>query len=458
MCNLKHYSMKTSFRICLIFILLTSSALILTSCKKKPGLPAVTTANVSGISQTTASSGGNVSDDGGAEVSSRGVCWSTAENPTTSGSRTSDGTGVGSFTSSLSLLTPGTKYYLRAYATNSEGTSYGTQVSFTTGAILTATVQTTSVSSITGTTAVSGGTITSDGGGSVTAKGVCWALTTNPTTSNNKTSDGSGSGNFTSNITGLTPATTYYVRGYAINSAGTAYGNEVSFTTAYALPKCTTSQIQSIAATTAISGGSISDDGGKEITAYGICWSKNSNPTIADSHTLDGSGRASYQSIISGLDIISGIVYHVRAYATNSVGTGYGNDISFTTIGIIPKTFNQSLTYGSVTDVDGNIYKTIQIGTQVWMAENLETTKLNDGSQITLISDQQSWSGIYSTHESAYCWYDDRIVNKDIYGAFYTWNAVETGKLCPSGWHVPSLPEWTALATSSEVLMLLVVS
>jgi uncharacterized protein (TIGR02145 family) len=81
------------------------------------------------------------------------------------------------------------------------------------------------------------------------------------------------------------------------------------------------------------------------------------------------------------------------------------------------------------------------------MAENLETTKLNDGSQITLISDQQSWADIYSSHASAFCWYDDKIINKDIYGAFYTWNAVETGKLCPSGWHVPSLPEWTTLAT-----------
>jgi uncharacterized protein (TIGR02145 family) len=538
--------MKTLVKISVFFVLFISSALILTSCKKKPTIPVVTTTSVSGITQTTASSGGNVTGDGGSEVSSRGVCWSTNENPTTGNSKTSDGTGAGSFTSSLSLLTPGTKYYVRAYAINGEGTGYGTQVSFSTGEILVSTIVTTAATLITGTTATSGGNITADGGGAVTARGVCWATTANPTTSNNKTSDGSGTGSFTSSLTSLTPGTKYYVRAYAINSAGTAYGsevsftteqiklatlttslvtfvtasnaisggnitadgggaitkrgvcwdiyvnptiddpktdngtgtgnyvsniinllpgtkyyirayasnsagtaygNEVSFTTSIAPPICNTVPIQSLAETTAVSGGNISDDGGADITAFGICWSKNSNPTITDTHTVDGNGRNSYQSIISGFELTSGIVYYVRAYATNSAGTGYGNQVSFTTLGIIPKIFNQSLTYGSVTDIDGNIYKTIQIGTQTWMAENLETTKYNDGTQITLISDQQTWTEIYTSHAPAYCWFNDDIRSKDIYGALYSWNAVETGKLCPTGWHVPSRTEMTSMAT-----------
>jgi len=96
----------------------------LTSCKK-PTLPVVTTTNVTDITEITATTGGNVTSDGNAEVTSRGVCWNTSENPTIANNKTSDGTGTGSFTSSLTQLTPGTNYYGRAFATNSEGPGYG---------------------------------------------------------------------------------------------------------------------------------------------------------------------------------------------------------------------------------------------------------------------------------------------------------------------------------------------
>jgi uncharacterized protein (TIGR02145 family) len=224
--------MNHSIKIPVTIILFAGSLICFTSCKEKTSLPVVTTAVVSGINQTTASGGGNVTDDGGAEVTSKGVCWNTSASPTVGNSKTSDGAGTGSFTSTLTQLIPNTMYYVKAYATNSVGTSYGNEVSFTSSPIALATLTTAAVTAITSTTAVSGGNITSDGGGTVTARGVCWGTSANPTTTNNKTTNESGTGGFTSNITGLNPGTIYYVRAYATNSAGTAYGNEISFTSA----------------------------------------------------------------------------------------------------------------------------------------------------------------------------------------------------------------------------------
>jgi hypothetical protein len=201
------------------------------SCKKDKSVPVLTTTAVSAITQTMATSGGNVTNEGGAPVLTRGVCWSKTPTPTITTSKTILDGGSGSFTSNLTQLTPNTTYYVRAYATNSAGTGYGNQVSFTTTQISIPSLTSTAVTSITQTTAVSGGNISTDNGASVIDRGVCWGTTTNPTTSNNKTNDGIGTGIFTSNITGLTANTTYYVRAFAANSVGISYGNEISFTT-----------------------------------------------------------------------------------------------------------------------------------------------------------------------------------------------------------------------------------
>jgi len=202
-----------------------------------PTLAATTAA--SAITGTTATSGGNVTGDGGATVTTRGVCWSTSANPTIANSKTTNGTGTGTFTSSITGLTAGTFYYVRAYATNSAGTGYGTQISFTTVSvpILAAT---TAASSVTETTATSGGNVTGDGGAAVTARGVCWSTSANPTIANSKTTNGTGTGTFTSSLTGLTANTLYYVRAYATNSMGTGYGTQVSFTTTFEVNVLTT--------------------------------------------------------------------------------------------------------------------------------------------------------------------------------------------------------------------------
>lgn len=198
--------------------------------------PTVTTGTIGVISSTTASGGGQVNSTGGKTVTARGICWNTKGNPLTTDNKKAAGSGTGTFTATMTGLTLGTTYHVRAYATNAVGTSYGNNVMF---AMLpdAPTVTTTAVSNITQTTAESGGNITSNGAAAITARGVCWSTSANPTTADSLTTDGTGTGVFSSTMTGLTPATTYHVRAYAVNSAGTFYGNDISFTTAAESPE-----------------------------------------------------------------------------------------------------------------------------------------------------------------------------------------------------------------------------
>lgn len=295
--------------------------------------PTVTTADVTDIAQTTATSGGNVTDDGGAAVIARGVCWSTSQNPTVNDNHTSDGNGTGIFTSNLTNLTANTTYYVRAYATNENGTSYGEQKSFTTlQNIELPTVTTADVTDITQNTAVSGGNITDDGGATVTARGVCWSKDPNPTIDNSFISNGNGTGSFTIEISGLTSATTYYVRAYATNSEGTSYGEQKTFTTLQyiQLPTVTTTIVTNVTSTTATSGGNVTDDGGATVTARGVCWSTSPDPTIDDNKTTDGNGTGAFTSQLTNLT--HSTTYYMRAYATNSEGTSYGEQKYFTTL------------------------------------------------------------------------------------------------------------------------------
>ena len=595
----------------------------------------LTTIPLTKLLSTTAFLGGEIISDGGSPVTARGVCWNASPNPTISNSKTTDGTGTGSFTSTITGLSTVTTYYARAYATNSTGTAYGNEISFKTffgevtdiegnvyptvkigeqiwmaenlkvtkyndgtaipnvtdntqwanlttaaycwynndvnnkntaygalynwytvntnklapagwhvptdaewttlttylggeniaggklkeagtshwlspntnatnesgftslpggaryvdgtfvnlgsnggwwsstfydtqtlwirdiyraegkvsrgyaynkwgysirciyGTLSLPVVSTVEISNKTTTSATSGGNITSDGGTPVTVRGVCWNSSPNPTIANSKTTDGTGTGSFTSNMTGLTENTTYYVRAYAINSQGTAYGNEVSFTTNQAnLLATVITTFTNLTSTGAIVGGNVTDKGSSDITERGICWSWDpwSNlPTKEDSFKIVGSGTGVYNTELFYLE--SNTTHYIRAYAINSQGISYGNVVSFKT---------NSLTEQTVTDIEGNVYKTVTIGTQVWMAENLKTTKYNDGMAISYVPDTIEWTNLTS---GAFCWYFNDINNKAKYGGLYNWSSVNTGKLCPSGWHVPNDTEWTILET-----------
>ena len=191
----------------------------------------LSTSDVTKIGLTTATSGGNITSNGGTDITARGVCWNTSGNPTIADNLTADSSGTGIFSSTITYLLPGTMYYVRAYATNGNGTSYGNELSFETTKPRLPSLITLSVSGVTATSATGGGKIVDDGGGPVTERGVCWNTSPNPTISDNKVSSGSGTGSFTGKMTGLKGSTVYYVKAYAVNSAGTAYGPQISFTT-----------------------------------------------------------------------------------------------------------------------------------------------------------------------------------------------------------------------------------
>jgi len=291
-------------------------------------------------------------------------------------------------------------------------------------------VQTTTVTQITTSTAVSGGEVTDDCGSDVIARGVCWNTTGKPEiTKDSKTSDGTGIGTFSSTLTPLTANTLYYVRAYATNEAGTGYGEELTFTSGnVALASVTTVIVDQITTTTARSGGNITSDGGGAITEMGVCWTTSSTtaPTRdANDHTTD-TGTGSFVSNVQPL--LPGTTYFIRAYAKNGAGVAYGEKFMFTT---------------DVLDSDGNSYNAVTIGNQIWFGENLKTTKLNDNTPIDNVTDNAAWAAL---NTPGYCWYNNNLSNKDVYGGLYNWFAVNTTKLCPAGWHVPLDAEWTVLA------------
>lgn len=201
-------------------------------------------------------------------------------------------------------------------------------------------IETTAASNISTASMSSGGTVTSDGGAPVTARGICWSTSGSPSTDlSTKTNDGSGLGSFSSSMNSLSPNTTYYIRAYATNEAGTAYGTQVSATTLAASASLTTTRITDVTSFGAVTGGNITNDGGANITARGVCWSTAANPTTdMATRTQDGSGSGTFTSTLTGLS--SRTTYYVRAYAVNSAGTAYGQQITLET----PASFSLSET------------------------------------------------------------------------------------------------------------------
>ena len=196
-------------------------------------------------------------------------------------------------------------------------------------------------------------------------------------------------------------------------------------------PVVTTAEVTEISSTSATSGGETTNDGGAPILSKGICWSTTSDPAISNDLARETGGLGTYISHLTNLN--SNTLYYVRAFATNIAGTSYGQNVSFTT------------SPPSVTDIDGNNYMIIQIGDQRWMNENLKTTKFNDGTDIPLVTNDNAW---YYLSTPGYCWYGNSAETyKSDYGALYNWFAVNTGKLCPLGWSVPTDEDWTSLTT-----------
>ena len=353
-------------------LFLVALAMILVSCKPEIEKPTVVTKSVGEVTETTAKVVGQVTADGGAEISERGVCWNAEGNPTILDFRTIDGIGVGSFTSNIPDLVPNTQYYVRAYATNEAGTSYGEEKTFTTLEVIpeepgdepeepgdepetpeqpeevAPVVTTAEVTDIKLFSAVCGGEVVSNGEYVVVARGVCWSMEQNPTIEDSHTTDGISTGTYTSNLTELNHSTTYYVRAYAINAKGiTVYGEEKSFMTLEKLlPIVTTAEVTDINFFSATCGGEVTFDGNVTVTARGICWSTTQTPTIEDNKTNNGSGVGTYTYKMTNLELNT--KYYVRAYATNEVGTSYGEEVSFTTLAAYSPATGSSNGYGYV--------------------------------------------------------------------------------------------------------------
>jgi uncharacterized protein (TIGR02145 family) len=396
-------------------------------------LAMITTTSVSGITSSKAFSGGNISSNGGGIISARGLVWNTATGPTLSNFKTTSSGTVGIFTDSLLGLNPGTTYYVKAYVTNDKGTAYGNELTFKSLDTL-PTVSTKPVTGITQTGASSGGTITSTGGASHSEKGLVYATTINPTILDNKLIDTNAGLTWNSALIGLMGNTKYYIRAYATNIMGTAYGMLDSFVTLPIIPTITTNTVATITRTSAVSGGNISSNGGSAILAKGIVWNKTGSPVVGtDSIRTDASmTTGSYTLNVGNLN--SGITYFVRAYATNAIGTAYGNELSFTTQPVL--------------DTIGNQYTTITINGKEWFKENLKTTKYANGTDILNVIENASWFNLVSG-QGAWANYANDGANDAIYGKLYNWFAVSDIKgLCPTGWHVATDADWTSLTAN----------
>lgn len=320
----------------------------------------------------------------------------------------------------------GVTYGYKVIAVAGENPSNAIQT--TIKAISAPTITTNTPANITANSATLGGNVTSDGGATVIERGIVFSTKTNPTIDDNRVTIGTGSGSYNKVITGLLFGTNYFVRAYAINVVGTSYGDEIQFTTPTTIPSLSTDPITIFSDNAANVGGMIISNGGNDLIQAGICYDTAPNPTTSNNFIAISFSNDTLSGTIKNL--ISNTTYYVRAYAINSNGIAFGNQVSFKTD-------------PELKDLDDNTYKTVIIGDQVWMAENLRTTKYQDGAQIPYSDDGLSWS---TQTEPAYCYYNNDLNLEQIHGKLYNWfTVIDNHKLCPAGWHVPSQNEFIQL-------------
>src|SRR5665647_142494 len=277
-----------------IMAVLVTATFFVAACTKETAnvklSPALASTQTQNIKSDAATVTGFVVAEGDGFIE-KGVVYNTAPSPTVSNTKVAyTGTATtAAYNVTLTGLAYATKYYVRAYATNASGTIYGDELNFTTLPVV-PTLTTTAITAITGNSATGGGNVAVGAGAEVTARGICFSLNHLPTVADTKTSDSKGPGAFVSALTALKGNKTYYVRAYAVNSAGTAYGPEVSFTTLVDLPVVTTTDVTAVSKTGALSGGAVTYDGGGTVSAKGLAWGTTANPTIAGTKIDGGTG------------------------------------------------------------------------------------------------------------------------------------------------------------------------
>lgn len=300
----------------------------------------LTTTAATSITSTTATSGAyNISGFSLGSISASGVCWSTSASPspTVGVSNFTLNTIIGSvFTSYITGLIAGTTYYVRSYITSGGTDYYGNQISFTTSSVLPIVTTTSTIASITISGATVSGNVASSGGSTVTDRGIQYSLLPNMTSPGTSAS-GTGTGAFSSTLTGLTLGTTYYVRAYATNTTGTSYGAIYNFTTLGG-PVVETVIPYSITSSTAQAGCNILSIGGSNLTARGIVISTSPGPTLSTGSVFSDLyyGSAVPQYLVKLTSLTKDTTYYIRAYATNTQGTSYGEELIFSTTSCNP--------------------------------------------------------------------------------------------------------------------------
>jgi len=296
-------------------------------------------------------------------------------------------------------------------------------------------ITTIDVTDLTLTTAKVNVNIESTDQGNISVRGICWGQQTSPELNDGYTTEnGSGAGNFTAEMTGLL-VKKYYVRAYAKVGDQVFYGNEITADITQLIPSISVTKKSTIDLNTVEMQTSITYTHSAPILEKGIVWGTGQNPTTTGgTKVIDAGAPLAFTSVIGSLSTMT--TYHVRGYAITDLGTFYSNNQK---IFILPP-----VVYGTVSDVDGNDYRTVTIGTKVWMADNLKVTKYNDGSPITAPT-----QGDFSTTTSgAYIPYGGAAGNVATFGYLYNSYAVNSGNVCPTGWHVPTLGDWSLLGNT----------
>lgn len=421
--------------------LIAISLFALSACKKDKRVPLVTTSAIqTGI--ITAQVAGVVYDEGDSKVIEKGICWGEQSNVTIANNKIISSSQGSTFTEQITGLQDNRTYYVKAYAINSQGVAYGKEVAFTTQNDILPNMNLYLSTSSPGPTSADVRLYLNQFAKATYTAGICWSTMPMPTVSNNTVMvtqvNQNDPSHFTNNyyitLQNLATTTVYYVRAFCTNGLSTSYSNEVVLITEHFVR---ISNLNAINFTSAAITSTISGVSGSNISAVGICWNINPMPTVANfKWEMMVYPGASFTGSLTALN--SGTTYYVRSFIKRTNGLYYYSP---------QKVIN---TYkNTVTDIDGNSYKTVQIGNKEWMVSNLRTTRYNTGASLTLVNNYSQWVNSTNSQSPVYCYYNYQASNNTTYGKLYPEYVALHPNIAPVGWHVATASEWQTLYTNN---------